>query len=318
MDQRARSTNIKNGPYAKVDQDRALSWSSAANYYFLAFFVGIFVFVVVLAFLYDGYDESPWVVAALSSIVPIVSFVLFREVVLRRSMERERAARRLAHHLSAAKKHGREREDRDKFTLEHNERFLSEIRSKSEAAKVLGNLAEAHKEVFELCDEYFMIASREISNARVGSPRVPALRKGSIAAAKRHRFHMLKWAELRSRSFTSEAKNADSFDSKIAAAEAALDAVQRAIEVYPNENALTDSREVLQTFLASTRLRSFLDQAEEAEIAGKLESALRNYNNALIELNRHSGAFDDREAFGLKIRSEVGRLERLMENRTSG
>ena len=313
MDQRARTTNIKNGPYVKVGGDGASSSASTLNYYFLTFFVGIFVFVVVLAFLYDGYDESPWIVAGLSSIVSIVSFVLFREVVLRRSRERERAARSLAHHLSAAKKHGRDREDRDKLTLERNEKFLFEIRSKSDAAKVLGNLAEAHKEVFELCDEYLTIASREISKARAGSPRVPALRKGSVSAAKRHRFHMLKWAELKSRSFTSEAKNADTIDGKIGAAKEALDAVERAIEVYADEKTLTDSREVLRVFLASSRLRSFLDDAEAAEVAGELESAVRNYNNALIELSRQAGTFEDREAFGLKIRSEVERIERSME-----
>ncbi len=297
----------------KVSEGRGLSWSSAANYYFLAFFVGVFVFFVVLAYFYDGYDESPWIVAALAAIVSIVSFVVFREVVLRRSLERERAARRLAHHLSAAKKHGQGREERIKFTLEHNAKFLSEIRSKSDAASVLGNLAEAHKEVFELCDEYLMIVTQEIAKARAGSPRVPALRKGSVTASKRHRYHMLKWAELRSRSFTSEAKNADTIDGKIGAAEEALEAVERAIEVYANEKALTDSREVLRVFLSSTRLRSFLDKAEAAEVAGELESAVRNYNNALIELSRHAGTFEDRQTIDLKIRSEVERVQRLME-----
>jgi len=297
----------------RVGQDRSLSWTATVNYYFLAIFVGLFVFVVVLGFLYDGYDESPWIVAALAAIVSIVSFVLFREVVFRRSRERERAARRLTLHLSAAKKHGRQGDNTDKLTLERNEKFLREIRSKSDAAKVLGNLAEAHKEVFELCDEYLLIASREISKARAGSPRVPALWRGSVTAAKRHRFHMLKWAELRSRSFTSDAKNADSVAVKIAAAEDALDAVERAIEVYADEKALIESRQVLWVFLASTRLRFFLDEAEAAEMAGELESAVRNYNNALIELSRHAGTFEDRDLFGLKIRSEVERIEKLME-----
>jgi hypothetical protein len=38
-----------------------------------------------------------------------------------------------------------------------------------------------------------------------------------------------------------------------------------------------------------------------------------NYNNALIELSRHAGTFEDRDLFGLKIRSEVERIEKLME-----
>jgi tetratricopeptide (TPR) repeat protein len=314
MDQRARSTNLKQEPYVKVGQDKSGAWASAANYYFLALFVAAFVFVMVLAFLYDGYDESPWVVATLSSIASIVSFILFRETVLRRSRQRELAARRLAHHLRTVRKPGRDREDNDKLSLERNEKFLREIRSKSDAAKVLGNLAEAHKEVYELCDDYLMIASREISRARVGSPRIPAMRKGTVSAAKRHRFHMLKWAELKSRSFTVEARNARSVSDRIGAAEEALDAVEKAIEVYPGEKTLIDSREVLEIFLSSTRLRSVLEDAESAEISGDLQKAIHIYDRVLAELGVDGQVLDDHEAVRSKILSEVERIRRLMEN----
>ncbi len=313
MDQRARSSNIDNEPYSDVGRDRAVSWAATANYYFLTFFVGAFVFIVVLAFLYDGYDESPWVVAALASIVSIVSFVVFREVVIRRTRERERAARRLAHHLRSARKHLRHNDDRDKLTLERNDRFLREIRSKSDAAKVLVNLADAHREVFELCDDYLLIATRELSLARAGSPRIPAIRKGSISAAKRHRYHMLKWAELKSRSFTSDARQADAATARTSAVDA-LDAVERTIEVYPDESALVDSRSVLRAFLVSASVRTLLDEAEAAELAGNYEKAVRDYNNALIEFNSHVGGPADSETFTLKIRSEVERIRRMMED----
>ena len=314
MDQRARSSNIDHEPYTDVGRERPISWAAAANYYFLTFFVGVFVFIVVLAFLYDGYDESPWFVAALASIVSIVSFVVFREVVIRRTREREHAARRLAHHLRSAKKHLRRDDDRDKLTLERNERFVRQIRTKSDAAKVLGNLAEAHREVFELCDDYLMIATRELSRARAGSPRIPALRKGSVSAAKRHRYHMLKWAELKARSFTSEARQADSVGARTTAAVEALDAVERTIEVYPDESALVDSRSVLRAFLVSASVGIHLEKAEAAEGAGDYEKAVSCYNEALFELNGHVGKLADSEAFSMKIRSEVERITRMMEN----
>ena len=314
MDQRSRSANIKRDRYLGLEQRNALSWASAANYYFLTLFVGAFVFVVVLAFLYDGYDESPWVVAGLASIASIVSFVLFREIVLRRSRQRELAARRLAHHLSAARKNARDREEEVKLTLERNEKLLREIRSKSDAAKVLGNLVEAHKEVYDLCDEYLQTVSREIPRARAGSPRIPAMRKGSVTAAKRHRYHMLRWAELKSRSFTLEARQTGSVKSTIGAAEEALEAVERAKEAYPAEKALIDSCDLLLVFLASAKVRSFLQDAEEAEIAGDLRSALRGLSCALVEVTAHGPILDDTAVLESKIRSEVERVARLMEN----
>jgi hypothetical protein len=62
---------------------------------------------------------------------------------------------------------------------------------------------------------------------------------------------------------------------KIAAAEDALDAVERAIEVYADEKALIESRQVLWVFLASTRAEIFFGRGEAAEMAGELESAVR-------------------------------------------
>ena len=311
MNERVRTSNLKRDLYVKVNGVRVPAWPSSANYYFLALFCSAAVFFFIWAILSDGYDDSPLVVAAISSVSFAVTMVLFREVVLRRRHERLQAARRISQHLIEAKRLRPLQESSDKLSLRQNEGLLAEIRTKSDAAKVLGTLPEAHQEVFELCDRYLTLASTEITSARQGSPRVPALRKGTATAAKRHRFHMLRWAELRSRWFTGLAKLPGELSEKVHAAEEALAAVDRAYSVYPEVSALTDSRQVLRAFITSARVQTAIELAESADAKGKYTEALDHYREALDGLQRFDDSFEDRSTIAERIRTEMARLGRL-------
>ena len=208
---------------------------------------------------------------------------------------------------------GRRDANRSKITLERNQQILREIRTKSDAAKVLGSLADAHKQVFDICEQYLTAASSEMSMARPGSPRIPALRKGSRYAEGRHRFHMLKWAEIKARSFTAEAEAAGDLKGKMQAAQEALDAVERAISVYPEESALADSRSVLRVFLVSARIKDSIDRAELADAEGRNEEAVRHYREALSDLQQCDVEFSEREVIFERIRSEIGRISSLAD-----
>lgn len=313
MNERLRAASVKRDLYDRTGQDRVPVQVSAVNYYFLALFLCLAVFFVVWAVLHDGLDETPLVVAALAAGLFLAAFILFREVVVRRSRERAQAARRLSQHLRAARRLTPRPDTGGKLTIERNEDLLREIRTKSDAAKVLGKFADAHKEVFELCDGYLSLASAELSVARPDSPRRPLIRKGTVAAAKRHRFHMLKWAEIKARSFISEVNQPGGAAEKIEAAEAALEAVERAHNAYPEEDTLIGSRQLLHEFLTHAKVRKSIESAEAAAADRNFEAAIEHYNDALSGLHRYDVNFSERDAVLQRIRTEIARLNDLSD-----
>lgn len=313
MDRRTRIASGERGLYPGVSGDRIPFWIPASNYYLLVVFVAAGVFLTVLGALYDGSDDMPWFTASLASAMFVASLFLFREVVLRRYRRRALAARQLSRQLRSATA-GRHHEGAGgKITLQRNEEILRDIRTKSEAAKVLVKLADAHKEVFDLCERYMNAAAAEISSARPGSPRIAALRKGSRFAAARHRSHMLKWAEIKARSFISETVNKGSLSEKAEAARDALQAVDRAREAYPDVTALIESRDVLNVFLVSARIKSSIEMAERANAKGNVKLAVEHYRGALLELQNCDVELSEREVIFERIRSEIGRISKLAD-----
>jgi hypothetical protein len=204
----------------------------------------------------------------------------------------------------------------NKLSLQRNDELLREIRVKSDAAKVLGKFAEGHREVFELCDAYLSLASSELSRARAGSPRIPAIRKGTISAANRHRYHMLRWAEIKARSFTSEVNDPErALSDKLEAAEDTLTAVEKAFNIYPEETALIDSRELLRAFLTTGKIRSFIESAENAAIAGQTDEALDKYRSALAALDDSTMPSSEQKAIQERIGAEIAQLKSLQVER---
>jgi hypothetical protein len=309
MNERVRVANAAREAYARPIRDRGPVWVSALNYYFLVLFFAAAVFFVVFAILYDGYDDTPWLVAGGSSVAFVVSLFLFREVVMRRARSRALAARRLSHHLNAAKRIRPSVDGVIKLTLQRNDELLHEIRLKSDAAKVLGKFADGHREVFELCDAYLSLASAELGRARVGSPRIPAIRKGTISVSKRHRYHMLRWAEIKARAFTTDVNDpARPLSDKLEAAEDTLTAVERAFTIYPEETALNDSLALLRVFLSTGRVRSYVESAERASQAGATDEALDNYRLALAALQESAAPPGEQRTIRERIGGEIARL----------
>ncbi len=310
MERRTRTANER-GLYP--GRDRLPLWIPAPNYYLLVFLSCAAVFLIVLAALHDGYDETPWIIAGISAASMAASLFLFREIVLRRVRRRALAARRLSHHLRSVAPGRRDESESRKITLQRNQEILHEIRTKSDAAKVLGKFAEAHREIFDLCERYLTTAASEIASARPGSPRIPALRKGSKFAAARHRFHMLKWAEIKAHSFTSEAGGQGTLADKLEAAREALGAVDRAMGVYPDEPALVDSHAVLQVYMVSARIRESIGKAERAELSGDKKRAVGHYREALADLETSGVDFAEREMMFERLHSEIGRIIKLAD-----
>jgi hypothetical protein len=270
-----------------IGSHRRPFWLPASSFYFLVAGFATASFFLVVGIMHDNGSEPEIVTAGLVSSGVLVAGVVLREVVLRGIREKRLIEQRhLDRNLTTipAVVHGESK----KFTIEKNTAALEMIRSRTEAAKVFGQLSEGHREVFELCEEYRRIVAREIRNIHPNSPRLQALLKGNDFALKTHKYHLLKWAELRSKSLAVEAQNAVGLPKKAEFVASAKNAIERALYHYPSEPALNESVSVLDDLLIGFRGAEFLSDAETAVRAGDFDRAKVIYDEALVFLEQQS------------------------------
>lgn len=289
-------------------------WLPASNYYVLTFAVGLAVFFLLWGILHDGGEETPWITAGIGFSIFMIGAVFLREVTLRRARHRYLAVekqfdRQLVEVYSRVGENARP----EKLTIEKNERILAEIRQKSDAAKVLSKFADAHREVFEMCGEYLSVNERELRVIGVGSPRILALRKGKKSVVRRHRFHLLQWAQIESRNLTHEASSLTKAADKVAATQTAINVIDSALEFYPNEPALLESHELLQEMLTSIRVSHFVEKAERSAFKGNYKQAKSLYRDALFYLGRDNVRSDQRDNAAEHINSEIDRIRQIEE-----
>lgn len=271
------------------DQRRRPFWLPALTYYFLTIAVAIAIFFLVWAILAEANEANPWIAAGLLSSISMIAAIVIREIVLRkRRHDVFLAQKRLDQSILSVPVPVR-REDPHKLTLERNGILLGEIMRKSEAAKVLGNFSEGHREVFELCAQYIAVATKEIPTIGVGSPRLAAIQRGRSKAELLHEEHMLRWAEIEIRD-NIKGDGDERVSRRLAGAKKALRAAKTALENYPDNSDLTTTRFAIEDFILSMRIADAVERAQRAEGRGELEKALDGYMEAraLMQKSPHS------------------------------
>ena len=254
-------------------------WLPASTYYFLTLAVAIAIFFLVWAILAETKEENPWIAAGLISSTSMIAAIVVREVVLRhRRNSIFLAQKRLDRSVLSVPPPVR-LDEPNKLTLERNAILLGEIVRKSEAAKVLGQFSESHREVFELCAQYISVATKELPNIGVGSPRLVAIQRGRAKAESLHREHMLRWAEIEIR-HNIDAGDEERISRRLGGAKKALRVAMTALEKYPDNSDLMASRIAIEDFIDSMRIAEAIQGAERAEIRGDLEKALEGYTDA--------------------------------------
>ena len=287
-------------------------WLPASNYYVLAGAIGLALFFLAWGILHDGGDETPWITAGIGFSIFMVGAVVLRELILRRNRNRYLAQQReFDRHIADAVTRIGDGHRSDKLTIERNDRIISDIKRKSEAAKVLNKFADAHREVFELCDQYLEINDRESRLIRTGSPRVRALRKGRESVSRFHRFHLLQWAQIETRNMTQEVPGLVGTGDKVSALQNALGVIDSALEYYPAERSLVESRLVLSEMLTTVKVSHFVEKAELSAFKGDVKQALSLYRDALFYLGRDNAKSEQRDAAAQRIMFEIDRLHEL-------
>ncbi len=287
-------------------------WLPAISYYFLTVAIVLAVFFIVWWFLKEPIGGTPWIPAGIISSLLLIGAVLLREIYLRNAMSRYIAIkRRLDENLNRAA--ASVPSIKTKFTLRQNAAFLSEIARKSDAARTLDELPDAHLEVFEMCEEYLRFTEKELESVGVGSPRFGAIRKGRRKARKFHRYHLLGWASIESRLYTQEAQTCGTILEKIENAEKALNVLNTALDFYPREVRLLESVDVVKELIASAEISHRISAAERFAERGDHGAAIGNYKDALYYLARDEIEGKETKQLARKITKEVDRLREIAE-----
>ena len=134
---------------------------------------------------------------------------------------------------------------------------------------------------------------------RAGQERVRAL----------HRHHLLTWAKGQSRALTHEAQQrARTFD-KIETATRALNCIDSALRIYPDELELNESRVAIGEFIASVKVAHWVELAERSAFKGHYRRAIDRYKDALFYLNQDVVKEEVRAAGTEKIQAEIAKLK---------
>lgn len=280
----------------------------------LAAAISLAFFFLIWGILHEGDEETPWIPAGVGSSIILAGAVILREIVLKSARERFLLAqKKLDDNIKNIPRNSFNQHSPNKLTLEQNIAIIDEINRKSEAAKILGRLPDGHLEVFEVCNEYLRRNEQELETAGTGSPRIPALRRGREIVRELHKYHLLTWAEIESRSLSKEAKERVTINDKVETAQKALTILESALHFYPNESRLIESVAVIKEFIRSIKISYMVEQAERAAFRGNNKRAISLYRDALFFLARDNAQTEETQLIAEKINEE---LEKLREDNT--
>lgn len=290
-------------------------WLPAVKYYLLTAIVAIVVFLFIWAALHEGNEEEPLVFALICAGLVFGSAAIFREFFLRKARNRYLAVeRRLDQNLRILPV--KKKPDEPKISLKQNAEIIKWIQKKSEAAKILKKLTDAHLEVCEMCSEYLTVSEKQLEIVGIGSPRLAGLRRGRQIVQEIHHFHLLHWAQVESRHLTQKAQKYVTISKKINAAEKALSVLDSALQFYPNETQLIESEAALKNFIASTKISHWIEQAERAEFKGNSKRALSLYRDALFFLAREDGDDLEKEKIAEIINTKIEKVREISEKKS--
>ncbi|MEK7724590.1 MAG: hypothetical protein AAB336_09605 [Acidobacteriota bacterium] len=239
----------------------------------------------------------------------LILAVILREFVFKKAYQKTLLAqKRLDHNIKSVYRQTYHRDDSNRLTLERNALIVSEIESRSKTIQTMGKLPELHLEVFEMCHEYLRKSNRELDGIYKESPRYKAIRRGQRQIKQLHYFHLLSWASIESQQYLQTAKVQVALNEKIENAQRALQSLDSAIQFYPEDEKLLQSKEAIKEFIVSVKVSHWIEQAERASFKGNKQRAINHYRDALFFLARENERTPDREIIAEQINLKIEAL----------
>jgi len=287
---------------------------SSTGYLMLAIFASGGLFLLLWWMLVRAGDEAPWLPAGLVASVVLLVALSAREVVMRRAWTRYLLENGIQDPRPKPRS-SRSRRSPKKGSSSVHSTALRTIQKHAAAADSSTSPPEAHLDVAQLCQEYLASTDEAIRSGSYGSEKGIAIRAGQERVRALHKHHLLTWAKGQSRSLTYEAQQrARTFD-KIETANRALDCIDSALRIYPEEPELHESKLAICEFIASIKVAHWVELAERSAFKGHYRRAIDRYRDALFYLNQDAVKPDVRAAGTEKIESEIADLQGKLRHR---
>lgn len=285
---------------------------SASGYMLASGATAAALFFILWWMLNSSGDESPWVPAGLAASVVMLVAVAAREVVMRRAwsrylLEYDRREQSSSEVKSRSSSSG-VGSNRRKQSVDSYSARLRVLQKQSAEANAPGSLPEAHLEAYLSCQEYLEGADDALRNAAVANESRIALRAGQERARSLARRHLLNWARGASRSLTHEAQQRVRVSDKVETAMRALDVIESALKLYPEEAELHESELAVREFIASVKVSHWVELAERAAFKGYYVRAIDRYRDALFYLSRENMSEETRAESAERIGREIEML----------
>ena len=275
---------------------------STVGYMLAAGVTAAALFFVLWWMLHSGGDETPWIPAGLAASVVMVVAAAAREVVMRRAWtnyildhdRRESTASEAWKHSSSG----------SSTRIDKHAAALRAIQRRAAEADAASAQPEAHLDVYQMCQDYLANADEALRSTNAVENRV-ALRAGQERVRALQKHHLLAWARAASRSLAHEAQRRVLISNKIETAMRALDVIDAALKIYPDEDELKESTAAIQEFIVSVKVGRWVELAERASFKGQYRRAIDRYRDALFCLSRESVKEEVRAETAQRIGREI-------------
>jgi hypothetical protein len=287
---------------------------SSAGYLLAAFVAAIALFFGLWWTLVSGGDEAPWIPAGLAAAVVLLVALSAREVVMRRKWTRYLLEQGNESGVRSSGEHKIHSTKSRSSGLSHAWR---NIQHQSVEADAGGN-AEAHFDVFNLCQDYILTSDEALRSNTLASEKRNSIRAAQERVRSLQKHHMLTWARDSSRALTFEAQQRARTSERIEAANRALHCLETALKFYPNETELKESSVAILEFISSVRVAHWVELAERAAFKGHYRRAIDRYKDALFYVNRGNMKDDVRAASIERIGKEIEALQGRLRTQKNG
>jgi len=264
----------------------------------------------------NGGDEAPWLPAGLAVSVVLLVALSAREVVMRRAWTRYL----LEHGIQEKSRSSHSSSGRSQkkgLSASLHSAALRAIQKESSAADAQGATPQTHFDVAQLCHDYLASTEEAMRSGSMGSEKGIAIRAGQERVRSLHKHHLLTWARGHSLALTREAQQrARTFD-KIETANRALECIESALRLYPDEAELHESKAAIVEFVASVKVAHWVELAERSAFKGHYRRAIDRYRDALFYLKHGVVKEDVRIAGTERIEREIDKLKLALRSAKS-
>jgi tetratricopeptide (TPR) repeat protein len=276
------------------------------GYLMAAVIIAVALFFLLWWMLVSGGDEAPWLPAGLAASVVLLVALSAREVVMRRAWTRYLLEHGIQEHSSSS---GEKSQSRKKtYSSSLHSAALRAIQKQSGAADSIGSSPEAHLEVAQLCHDYLTSTEDAMRSGSFAGEKGIAIKAGHDRVRALHKHHLLIWARDHSRTLTRDAQQRARISDKIETANRALECIDSALRLYPDEIELNESKVAIGEFIASVRVAHWVELAERSAFKGHYRRAIDRYKDALFYLRDLNVKEEVRTAGSERIEREIEEL----------